>query len=59
MSMRRPRWSTGPQHLDARLAPDGVAVEIAARNPGITYNTNRIAPDAVPTSLQDLLQAPV
>jgi iron(III) transport system substrate-binding protein len=51
-------WASwAPNIQDARLlAPDGVAVEIAARNPGITYNSNRITPDAVPTSLQDLLK---
>jgi iron(III) transport system substrate-binding protein len=51
-------WAAwAPNVQDARLvAPGGVAVQLAVRTPGITYNTNRLAADALPTSLQDLLK---
>ncbi|HLH21613.1 MAG TPA: ABC transporter substrate-binding protein [Chloroflexota bacterium] len=46
-----------PNVQDPRLlAPDGVAVQIASRMPGITYNTNRVRPDEVPATMQDLLK---
>ena len=38
------------------LAPDGVAVQIASRMPGVIYNTNKVRADEVPASMQDLLQ---
>jgi ABC-type Fe3+ transport system substrate-binding protein len=38
------------------VAPGGIAVEVAMRTPGITYNTSRVAPGDVPTSLQDMLK---
>ncbi|HEY7062933.1 MAG TPA: ABC transporter substrate-binding protein [Chloroflexota bacterium] len=40
----------------AVLAPDGVAVQIGSRVSGITYNTDKVRADEVPTSLQDLLK---
>ncbi len=51
-------WASWAPHVrDPRLvAPDGVAVELATRTPGITYNTARLSGAAVPTSLQDLLK---
>jgi ABC-type Fe3+ transport system substrate-binding protein len=46
-----------PNVQDARLlAPNGVAVEVASTTPGITYNTAKVAPDEVPTTLEALLQ---
>ncbi|HLH25762.1 MAG TPA: extracellular solute-binding protein [Chloroflexota bacterium] len=49
-------WAAwAPNVQDPRLvAPQGVAVQLAARAPGITYNLNRVRD--VPTSLADLLQ---
>jgi iron(III) transport system substrate-binding protein len=38
------------------VALGGIAVAIAGRMPGITYNTSRVAPDAMPTTLQDMLK---
>jgi ABC-type Fe3+ transport system substrate-binding protein len=40
----------------AVLAPGGVAVQFGSRISGITYNTSKVRPDEVPTSLQDLLK---
>jgi len=40
----------------ALVGPNGAAVAFATRTPGITYNTNLVRPDEVPTSLQDLLK---
>ncbi|HEY7062108.1 MAG TPA: ABC transporter substrate-binding protein [Chloroflexota bacterium] len=48
-------WASNLQ--DPRLvAPNGVAVELATRTPGMTYNTARLSGAAVPTSMQDLLK---
>ncbi|HLH21185.1 MAG TPA: ABC transporter substrate-binding protein [Chloroflexota bacterium] len=51
-------WTSWAPHIrDARLvAPNGVAVELATRTPGITYNTSRLSGGAVPASMQDLLK---
>jgi iron(III) transport system substrate-binding protein len=51
-------WASWAPHLrDPRLlAPNGQAVELATRTPGITYNTSRLSGAAVPASLQDLLK---
>jgi iron(III) transport system substrate-binding protein len=51
-------WASWAPHVqDPRLvAPDGVAVELATRTPGMTYNTTRLSGAAVPTSMQDLLK---
>jgi ABC-type Fe3+ transport system substrate-binding protein len=51
-------WTTwAPNVRDpAVLAPDGVAVQIGSRVVGITYNTNNVRGDEIPTNLQDLLQ---
>lgn len=51
-------WAEWSRHVrDPRLiAPNGVAVKLASRSPGITYNTARVTGDAVPRTLQDLLQ---
>jgi iron(III) transport system substrate-binding protein len=38
------------------LAPNGTAVKLASRAPGITYNINLVAGDAVPRTMQDLLK---
>ncbi len=40
----------------ALLVPGGIGVAFSTRTPGITYNTNRVRPDEVPTALQDLLR---
>lgn len=40
----------------ALITPGGVGVAFATRTPGITYNTEKVRPDDVPTSLQDLLK---
>jgi len=46
-----------PNVQDPRLlAPGGVAVQVTATMPGITYNTARVGPDEVPTTLEALLQ---
>jgi ABC-type Fe3+ transport system substrate-binding protein len=45
-----------PNVQDARLlAPDGVAVAVSSTTPGITYNSQRVARDEVPTSLEMML----
>jgi ABC-type Fe3+ transport system substrate-binding protein len=51
-------WASwAPNIQDARLiAPGGVAVQLASRVIGITYNSNRISGNDVPTSLQDVLK---
>ncbi|HZS01920.1 MAG TPA: ABC transporter substrate-binding protein [Chloroflexota bacterium] len=51
-------WTVwAPNVRDASfVAPGGVAVEVSMRTPGITYNTSRVRPDEVPTSLQDMLK---
>jgi ABC-type Fe3+ transport system substrate-binding protein len=51
-------WASWAPHVqDARLlAPNGVAVELATRTPGMTYNTARRSGAAVPASMQDLLK---
>jgi iron(III) transport system substrate-binding protein len=51
-------WASwAPNLQDARLiAPGGVAVEIASRVPGITFNSNRITGDLVPRTLEDVLK---
>ncbi|HZS03009.1 MAG TPA: ABC transporter substrate-binding protein [Chloroflexota bacterium] len=38
------------------LAPNGVAVKLASRAPGITYNTQRVSEAALPRTLDDLLR---
>jgi iron(III) transport system substrate-binding protein len=48
-------WSLNVR--DARLAdPNGTAVKLASRAPGITYNTTRVTGDAIPRTTQDLLK---
>ena len=37
------------------VAPENIAVEIASRISGITYNTNLVAPNEVPRKLEDVL----
>jgi iron(III) transport system substrate-binding protein len=51
-------WASWAPHIeDPRLiAPDGVAVEIASRVPGITYNSNRITGELIPRTLEDVLK---
>jgi iron(III) transport system substrate-binding protein len=51
-------WASwAPNIQDPRLiAPGGVAVQLASRVIGMTYNTSRLSGDAVPTSLQDVLK---
>jgi len=51
-------WASWAANVrDGRLlAPGGVAVQIATRVPGISYNTQRVASNEVPQSLQDLLK---
>jgi len=36
--------------------PGNIAVEVSSNTPGITYNTNKVAGDAVPKTMQDLLK---
>jgi ABC-type Fe3+ transport system substrate-binding protein len=38
------------------LGPNGTAVKLAVRTPGITYNTQRVSGPAVPRTLEDLLR---
>ncbi len=46
-----------PNLRDPRLlAPDGVAVQVYSRVPGITYNTNQLRGDAIPRALPDVLK---
>jgi iron(III) transport system substrate-binding protein len=40
----------------ALITPQGVGVAFATRTPGITYNTDKVRPDEVPTALHDLLK---
>jgi ABC-type Fe3+ transport system substrate-binding protein len=51
-------WASWAPHVqDARLiAPDGVAVELDSRVPGITYHSDRVRGDAVPVTLEDALK---
>jgi ABC-type Fe3+ transport system substrate-binding protein len=51
-------WTTWAPNVQVPelIAPGGVAVEVSMRTPGITYNTSRVRPDELPTSLQDLLK---
>jgi iron(III) transport system substrate-binding protein len=51
-------WASwAPNIQDPRLiAPGGVAVQLASRVIGITYNSDRVRGDDVPTSLQDVLK---
>jgi ABC-type Fe3+ transport system substrate-binding protein len=51
-------WASwAPNVRDPRLlAPDGVAVQLGTRTPGIAYNTTRVMGDAVPTTMQDLVK---
>jgi iron(III) transport system substrate-binding protein len=48
-------WAPNIQN-PALVAPDGVAVELVTRTPGMTYNTSRLRGADVPASLQDLLK---
>jgi iron(III) transport system substrate-binding protein len=46
-----------PNVQDPRLiAPNGMAVEIDSRIPGITYNSDRVRGDDVPATLEDVLK---
>jgi ABC-type Fe3+ transport system substrate-binding protein len=51
-------WASwAPNLQDSRIiAPGGVAVQFASRVIGITYNSDRLRGDAIPTSLQDVLK---
>jgi ABC-type Fe3+ transport system substrate-binding protein len=51
-------WASwAPNVRDPRLiAPDGVAVQLGTRTPGIAYNAQHVSGDAVPTTMQDLLK---
>jgi iron(III) transport system substrate-binding protein len=51
-------WASWAPHVrDARMvAPNGIAVELATRTPGMTYNTTRLSGANVPASMQDLLK---
>jgi iron(III) transport system substrate-binding protein len=48
-------WAPNIQN-PALLAPQGMAVELVTRTPGMTYNTARLRGAEVPTRLEDLLQ---
>jgi ABC-type Fe3+ transport system substrate-binding protein len=48
-------WAPNIQN-SALLAPNGVAVELVTRTPGMTFNTSRLRGADVPTSLEDLLK---
>jgi ABC-type Fe3+ transport system substrate-binding protein len=51
-------WASWAPNLrdPALIAPQGVGVAFATRTPGITYNTDKVRPDEVPTALHDLLK---
>jgi len=49
-------WSENVNNPKLLGVPDGEAVEIASRTPGITYHTSKLAADAVPKSMEELLQ---
>jgi iron(III) transport system substrate-binding protein len=48
-------WAPNVQNPDL-LAPNGAAVQVAAFTPGFTYNSSKLTGDAVPRSMEDLLQ---
>ncbi|HEY7065691.1 MAG TPA: ABC transporter substrate-binding protein [Chloroflexota bacterium] len=48
-------WAPNVQNPDL-LAPNGAAVQVAAFMPGFTYNSSKLTGDAVPRSMDDLLQ---
>ena len=49
--------SWAPNVQDPRLlAPDGMAVTFESSMQGITYNSQRVRPEDVPTSMEDLLK---
>jgi iron(III) transport system substrate-binding protein len=50
-----PSWAPNVQNPEL-VAPDGVAVELVTRTPGITYNTAQVRGDLVPATMQDLLK---
>jgi ABC-type Fe3+ transport system substrate-binding protein len=56
--LERVDWAAwAPNIHDPELvALGGIAVAVAGRMPGITYNTSRVTGDAIPTSLQDVLK---
>ena len=47
-------WAANVRRAD-QLVAGGAAVTFETSTPGITYNTQRVRPDEVPTSLQDVL----
>ncbi len=49
-------WSETIKDPQLLGTPDGQAVKVAARTPGITYNSNKIKGDAIPHSMDDLLK---
>ncbi len=49
-------WAPNIQNPELLATPDGVAVEIASRTPGISYHTRKFTGELVPRSLQDLLR---
>jgi iron(III) transport system substrate-binding protein len=51
-----PSWSENVKNPKLLGTPDGQAVKIASRTPGVTYNATRISGDAVPKNMQDLLK---
>jgi ABC-type Fe3+ transport system substrate-binding protein len=50
-----PAWAPNLRNPEL-LAPNGVAVEVATRTPGITYHTGKLTGDAVPRTAEDLLK---
>src|SRR5205807_2547346 len=44
-----------PRIAPEMLAPEGVAVQVASRVGGLSYNTNLVPPAEVPTRLEDVL----
>ncbi len=49
-------WASwAPNIIPELVAPGGIAVEVAIRTPGITYNTTRFTAETAPQSLAQLL----
>ncbi len=55
-ALETPNWKEiAPRIPTEALAPGNVAVVIASRMPGVTYNTKLVSKDEVPRTLEDLL----
>jgi iron(III) transport system substrate-binding protein len=49
-------WAPNIQDKQLFATPDGIAVTMGSRTPGITYNTKKVAPAEVPKTMADLLK---